>query len=44
MKPRSMAITGLAVRYIGSLLGMMIVAVCEAVAGVCLLCASERED
>lgn len=46
MKPRSYAISGLALRYIGSLLGIavMTVAIFYAVAAGCLLVASERED
>lgn len=46
MKRRTIAVAGAFTHYVGTLLGIavMLVAVCETVAAVCLAVASERED
>lgn len=46
MKRRTFAVAGLATRYIGIILGVgiLMVAICETLAGVCRLVASEREE
>lgn len=46
MKHRTLQVASAFTCYVGTLLGIaiMVVAVCETMAGVCLLVASEREE